>query len=144
MVICHGDFLNAKHDYIHENKHVNVFGTYGDIMIRDRKMYVAPMPFALTEGTAGLQTLILPVNYDVPDGYKCVGELNRTEAKKIVVGYSFDLRNNEIIAETIPNPNAGTIHQFKAYRSAFQADKEVKMVKEVAFEDFEEIKDEDE
>jgi aminoglycoside phosphotransferase len=42
LVICHGDFLNADHNYIHENKSVKGFGSYGDIMIRDRKMYVAP------------------------------------------------------------------------------------------------------
>jgi hypothetical protein len=62
MVICHGDFLNADHDYIHENKSVKGFGSYGDIMLRDRKMYVAPTPFAFTEGTTGLITLILSDN----------------------------------------------------------------------------------
>jgi hypothetical protein len=60
LVICHGDFLNADHNYIHKNKSVKGLGTYGDIMIRDRKMYVAPTPFALTEGTTGLMTLIIP------------------------------------------------------------------------------------
>ncbi len=38
LVVCHGDFLNADHEYIHKNKSVKGFGTYGDIMIRDRKM----------------------------------------------------------------------------------------------------------
>jgi len=38
LVICHGDFLNADHDYVHKNKSVKGFGTYGDILIRDRKM----------------------------------------------------------------------------------------------------------
>ena len=42
LVVCHGDFLNADHEYVHENKNVKGFGTYGDIMVRDRKMYVAP------------------------------------------------------------------------------------------------------
>ncbi|MCP5340113.1 MAG: hypothetical protein H7A16_08055, partial [Sinobacteraceae bacterium] len=45
LVLCHGDFLNADHNYVHKNKNVKGFGTYGDIMIRDRKMYVAPTPF---------------------------------------------------------------------------------------------------
>ena len=49
MVVCHGDFLNADHNYVHKNKHVKGFGSYGDIMIRDRKMYVAPTPFALAK-----------------------------------------------------------------------------------------------
>ena len=39
LVICHGDFLNIDHEYTHENKSVKGFGGYGDIMIRDRKMY---------------------------------------------------------------------------------------------------------
>lgn len=64
LVICHGDFLNADHSYIHKNKSVKGFGTYGDILIRDRKMYVAPTPFALTEGTTGLMTLIIPENME--------------------------------------------------------------------------------
>ena len=50
MVMCHGDFLNADRKYIHENKSVRGFGSYGDIMIRDRKMYTAPTPFDLTTG----------------------------------------------------------------------------------------------
>ncbi len=47
LVLCHGDFLNANHDYVHLNRHVTGFGSYGDIMIRDRKMYVVPTPYAL-------------------------------------------------------------------------------------------------
>jgi hypothetical protein len=35
LVICHGDFLNADHDYVHKNRSVKGFGSYGDIMIRD-------------------------------------------------------------------------------------------------------------
>jgi hypothetical protein len=65
LVICHGDFLNADHNYVHKNRSAKGFGTYGDIMIRDRKMYVAPTPFALTDGTTGLMTLIVPV--DLPN-----------------------------------------------------------------------------
>lgn len=45
LVICHGDFLNADHEYIHKNRSIRGFGSYSDIMIRDRKMYVAPNPF---------------------------------------------------------------------------------------------------
>lgn len=49
LVICHGDFLNADRNYIHKNKSARGFGSYGDVMIRDRKMRVAPTPFALTK-----------------------------------------------------------------------------------------------
>lgn len=127
LVICHGDFLNAQRDYIHVNKHVNGFGTYGDIKIRDRKMYVVPTPFALTQGTTGLVTLIIPGDYIVPEDFHCVGELSRTEDRHLVSGYSFNLRTNEINAEMIPNPNAGLVHIFKAYRCTGQSMREVTM-----------------
>ncbi len=52
LVICHGDFLNADHEYVHKNSSLKGFGSYGDIMIRDRKMYVAPTPFGLVSGVA--------------------------------------------------------------------------------------------
>ncbi len=44
LVVCHGDFMNADHDYVHKNINIKGFGSYGDIMIRDRKMYVVPTP----------------------------------------------------------------------------------------------------
>lgn len=128
LVLCHGDFLNAQRDYIHKNKHVSGFGTYGDIMIRDRKMYVVPTPFALTQGTAGLATLILPEDYFPPKDFICVGNLSRIEGDKLVAGYSFDLRTNEIRAEMIDNPNAGKEHRFKAYRCAGQSERRVTIV----------------
>ncbi|WP_342316132.1 hypothetical protein [Lysobacter sp. FW306-1B-D06B] len=127
LVICHGDFLNADHNYVHKNKSVKGFGTYGDIMIRDRKMYVAPTPFALTEGTTGLMTLILPEHFGSDDRYQEVGRLTRVEAEMLVVGYSFDLRTNELRAERIPNPKAGAQHRFVAYRLKSQASKPVSM-----------------
>jgi hypothetical protein len=34
LVICHGDFLNADHEYLHKNRNIKGFGTYGDVMIR--------------------------------------------------------------------------------------------------------------
>lgn len=127
LVICHGDFLNADHEYIHKNKSVKGFGIYGDVMIRDRKMYVAPTPFALTEGTTGLMTLILPSDFYTDSRYKEVGRLDRVEADSLVVGYTFDLRTNEIKAERIPNNNKGSKHNFIAYRLRTQSDKPVIM-----------------
>ena len=128
LVLCHGDFLNADHNYIHKNKSVKGFGTYGDIMIRDRKMYVAPTPFALTEGTTGLMTLILPESYEADPRFREVGRLRRVEASTLVVGYTFDLRTNELTAERVPNPRGGTEHRFVAYRLTDQAEKAVAMV----------------
>jgi hypothetical protein len=130
LVICHGDFLNATHNYVHQNKSIKGFGSYGDIMIRDRKMYVAPTPFALTEGTTGLMTLILPSIMDADARVQEVGRLSRVEADTLVVGYTFDLGTNELTAERIANPNAGTTHHFVAYRLLRQTTRPVSMVEE--------------
>jgi hypothetical protein len=127
LVICHGDFLNSDHDYIHENLNVKNFGSYGDIMIRDRKMYVAPTPFALTEGTTGLQTLILPQSYEVDSRFRKVGHLERIETPNKVIGYEFDLRKNVISSKDVKNPTAKKVHSFAAYRLATQTDKMVTM-----------------
>ncbi len=117
FIICHGDFLNADHTYVHKNKSVKGFGTYGDILIRDRKMYVPKTPFALTAGTGGLRTLIVPAALETADPqFMEVGRLTRVEAALIVTGYSFNLVTNQIQATTIPNPNAGDVHEFIAYR----------------------------
>lgn len=127
LAICHGDFLNADHNYVHKNKSVKGFGTYGDIMIRDRKMYVAPTPFALTDGTTGLMTLIIPESVEADPRFKAVGHLSRLESDTLIVGYTFDLRTNELKADRIPNPNAGTEHKFIAYRLQNQTSKAVTM-----------------
>ncbi|MDR5590800.1 hypothetical protein [Christiangramia sp. SM2212] len=116
LIICHGDFLNADHDYVHKNKSVKQFGSYGDIMIRDRKMYVCPTPYALTEGTEGQITLITPKDLALDNRLRQVGDLKRTECDKLIKSYEFDLETNELISHKIPNPNAGRIHEFKAYR----------------------------
>ncbi|MBI3248233.1 MAG: hypothetical protein HYZ50_17135 [Deltaproteobacteria bacterium] len=132
LVICHGDFLNADHSYVHKNKSVKGFGTYGDLMIRDRKMYVAPTPFALVDGTTGLKTLILPDSVNPDARLRNVGRLVRVEADTLVMGYTFDLRTNELNAERIRNPRAGTEHRFFAYRLANDAAKPVSLVSDTA------------
>lgn len=135
LVVCHGDFLNADHEYIHKNKSIKGFGTYGDIMIRDRKMYVAPTPFALTEGTTGLMTLIIPNSFDPDPRFEAVGKLTRTETDSLVVGYTFDLRTNSLTAENAPNPRAGMEHHFTACRLKSQAPTLVSMLPRAAILD---------
>jgi hypothetical protein len=49
-----------------------------------------------------------------------------------VVGYTFDLRTNQLNAERIPNPRAGTEHRFTAYRLKSQAPKPVSMLSRTA------------
>ncbi len=117
LLICHGSFLNADNSYVHKNKNFKSFGSYGDIMVRDRKMYVAPTPYALAEGTAHNRTLILPADMKVEPGLVEISTLRRREAEKIVVAYTFDLRSNEIDTDLIENPNSGREHIFKAYRT---------------------------
>ena len=114
--MCHGNFLNANNTYIHKNKSFRGFGSYGDILVRDRKMYVAPTPFALAEGTAHRRTLIVPEGHAVDVDMVEVGTLTRREVDKVVVAYSFDLRTNELATTKVANPNAGREHVFKAYR----------------------------
>ena len=118
LVLCHGSFLNANNTYIHDNKSFRGFGSYGDILVRDRKMYVAPTPFALAEGTAHRRTLIVPQGHVVDDDLIEVGTLTRQEVDQVVVAYSFDLRTNEIATTHVPNASAGREHVFKAYRVA--------------------------
>ena len=127
LVVCHGDFLNADHEYVHENKSVKGFGSYGDIMIRDRKMYVAPTPFGLTAGTAHNQTLILPADFRVDSRFHVVGNLVRREAEKLIVGYTFNLRTNKLSPDTVKNPATGKQHKFIAYRLKGGAREEVAM-----------------
>ncbi|HUY87757.1 MAG TPA: hypothetical protein VMV10_03390 [Pirellulales bacterium] len=116
LVVCHGDFLNADHDYVHQNKSVKGFGSYGDILIRDRKMYVVPTPFRLVDGVAHKQTLILPAAFKPGREIVEVGELARREASELIVGYSFDLQTNELIPKKVANPGSGREHRFRAWR----------------------------
>lgn len=116
LVVCHGDFLNARHEYVHKNRSVRGFGSYGDIMIRDRKMYVAPTPFGVLEGVAHHATLILPAATAVPERFALVGEVTRRESETVVTGYTFDLLTNTLTPQTVANPDAGREHRFCAWR----------------------------
>lgn len=117
FVICHGDFLNIDHEYTHENKNIKGFGGYGDIMIRDRKMYVAPTPFHLIKGLARQKTLILPSKIKVNKNMVPIGNLIRKESARLITGYSFNLKTNKISPKKIPNPSAGKKHVFQAWRT---------------------------
>jgi hypothetical protein len=116
LVVCHGEFLNTNHEYVHKNKNVKGFGSYGDIIIRDRKMYVVPTPFGLSNGLDGHQTLILPAAIEAGEDFFAVGVLSRKEAKKLIIGYSFDLNTNELIPGDADNPGAEREHTFRAWR----------------------------
>jgi hypothetical protein len=116
LVVCHADLLNPMRDYEHRNLNIPTFGAYGDLMIRDRKMYVVRTPYDIAEGTVDSRTLILPAGEAAPEGLVAVGRLERVEAEKIPVGYRFDLRTNQMTVIEEDNPTGGTRHTFTAYR----------------------------
>ena len=93
--------------YFNKNKSFRGFGSYGDILVRDQKMYVAPTPFALAEGTAHRRTLIVPDNIPVDEDLVEIAELRRREVDRMEVSYSFDLRTNQLQTTQVPNPKAG-------------------------------------
>ena len=62
------------------------------------------------------------------DRFQQVGQLIRVETESLVVGYTFDLRTNELSAEKISNPTAGTSHRFRAFRLVSQTSRSVSMV----------------
>jgi hypothetical protein len=127
LVVCHGDVLNPISDYEHRNENVPNWGGYGDIMIRDRKMYVVRTPYDIADGLAGSRTLILPGGWDASEDFKTVGSIERREADEFAVGYEFDLRASRLRVQTEPNPNAGRVHSFAAYRVADGSDEEVRL-----------------
>ena len=116
LVICHGSFLNADSTYVHKNKHFKGFGSFGDIQVRDRKMYVVPTPFAIAEGTAHHHTLIVPTGMPVASHLVEIGTLVRREVDKIVSVYRFDLGTSELSTTLVDNPHAGRVHEFRIYR----------------------------
>ncbi|MCQ6553779.1 hypothetical protein NPS70_11310 [Streptomyces sp. C10-9-1] len=119
LVICHGDFLNAHHDYVHKNDSFRDFGSYGDILVRDRKMYVAPTPYALADGLTSNCTLIARKGevLDGADSLREVGSLIRADADKIAAKYTFDFRDNSLRTELADNPTAGFTRAFTAFRA---------------------------
>ena len=117
LVICHGDFINCDHDYVHQNKSFRGFGSFGDIMVRNRKMYVPPTPFALADGLDDHFTLIVPSGYPVSHpGLVEVGTLERVERDELVIGSIENWENHTLEPMTRPNPTAGTKHSFTAYQ----------------------------
>jgi len=117
LVLCAASFLNAETENTNTNQSFRGAGSYGDILIRDRRMYVCATPFALATGTEGQATLILEKQkYQLPPVLQEVGQLQRLEAEDAVTGYSFDLRKNELRSEKDRNPNAGHKHLFTAHK----------------------------
>lgn len=123
LVLCAASFLNAEVENTNTNQSFRGAGSYGDILIRDRRMYVCATPYALAAGTEGQATLILEKQPELlPPILKEVGQLQRMEAEDTVTGYAFDLRRNELRSEKDRNPNAGREHIFTAHKIKNQSD----------------------
>ena len=129
LVICHGDFLKCRprvctqkqkrEGFRHLRRHhdpgpENVCCT--NPLCSDRRYY------------RNLMTLIAPRDISRDPRFTAVGDLTRIESEGLVVGYTFDFRTNDLKAEKVPNPRAGTEHQFTAYRLNTQAHKPVSML----------------
>jgi hypothetical protein len=127
LVVCHGDFLNVGCARRQSGGGAGAYESYGGMLIRGRKRYVAPTPFALTVGTAHNQTLILPTGSRADSRFEEVGRLVRHEPEKLVIGYAFDTRANTLVPELVDNPSAGREHSFSAFRLKGVGGEEVAM-----------------
>ncbi len=117
LVLCSASLLNAETVNTNTNQSFRGAGSYGDILIRDRRMYVSPTPYALMPETVGHATLVLEGDSThVPAQLRNVGQFQRTESAEIVTGYSFDFATNELTSQRAPNASAGTNHLFNLYR----------------------------
>ncbi|NJS35722.1 MAG: hypothetical protein HC765_03655 [Brachymonas sp.] len=118
IVLCSAAFLNAQTENTNTNQSFRGAGSYGDILIRDRRMYVCATPYALAPGTVGQATLILNSDevIEMPQVLEAVGRMQRVESRERVTGYSFDLLENTLRSERGINPHAGQVHAFSVYR----------------------------
>jgi hypothetical protein len=116
VVICHGSFFNTNR-YAHLNTSIPAFGSFGDIAIRDRKMYVIPTPYSLVGPVLDENfSLIVPVNC-LPITPTFV------EKKRIVrcgtpirpISYTFDLQYNQMSVETRSNTKISK-YEFSLYQ----------------------------
>ena len=71
----------------------------------------------------------MPGEFKTDERFEKVGDLVRTEADELVVGYEFDLRTNQLKAEKVPNPAKGREHHFAAYRLKDQGGQPVAMAR---------------
>lgn len=124
LLIVHGSLLSLDGQPIHKNTSILGGGSYGDILIRVRKMFAPPTPYAILGGTAGQRTLVAPVEMahalDADRRLQPVGSVVRYEADQIIRKIVLDLGQVDLEVESDPNPCAGVGHEFRAYRTTGQ------------------------
>jgi hypothetical protein len=116
LVLYHGDLVDPSRDYVHKNRSFKTFGRYGDVMIRDRKMYVPKTAQGILSGLDDEFTLVLPASTGELPGLSIVNTIVRREVEELVLSYEFDFASNSLTTETVPNPAGGKEHGFNAYR----------------------------
>lgn len=116
LVLYHGDLIDPSRDYQHKNRSFKTFGRYGDVMIRDRKMYVPKTVQGILSGLDDVLTLVLPASVGELPGLSIVSSIVRREAPQLVSRYVFDFSDNSLTTETVPNPTGGDSHTFNVYR----------------------------
>lgn len=116
LVLYHGDLVDPSRDYAHKNLSFKTFGRYGDVMIRDRKMYVPKTAQGLLSGLDDAFTLVLPASIGELPGLSIVNSIIRREVGELVLSYEFDFASNSLTTKTTPNPTADKEHSFNVYR----------------------------
>lgn len=120
LVICPGSLFSIV-GCNYENSSLKDYGSYGDMMIRNRQMFVPPTPWKIVEGLEGKMSLIVPEDHALEEGdphyeeFVKISEVNRVETKELVSSYNVDLINNTITENHVPNPTAGKKHKFLIY-----------------------------
>lgn len=119
LVICDAALLSTASEYEHRNEAIRGFGSYGDVLLRVRKMYVPPTPYSMREDLAGNASLIVSADAAAVDDarFVCVGELERTESETVMSGFSVDLLTNTTTTQWVANPDAGRTHHFSVLRA---------------------------
>ena len=118
LSVVHGDLLNAERDFVHENKAIHGFGSYGEAFIRDRKMYVFPTPFTIIPSLLGKVRLVIPSGLQLDSTIPPLGKLEEVTRRWVddrVIGYRIDLVSNVASPETEPSPRRGQEMNFEVW-----------------------------
>ncbi len=120
LVVCDAALLSTASEYEHRNEAVRGFGSYGDVLLRVRKMYVPPTPYSMRADLAGAATLIVPDDSTAAGDPRLtrVGKIERVEAETAMAGFTVDLRTNTTTTQWVANPDAGRVHRFAVLRVA--------------------------
>lgn len=128
IAVVHGAFFNVDDSYTHKNLSVKGFGSYGDILIRDRKMYVPPTPYAIWPGLESHVTLIVPDFYSIDrlceiypqeklqDRFIEVAKIPRVEVSEKIIAYRVNLYEGTVDSYKERNPKASKEYSFRAIR----------------------------